>query len=484
MNAHFVIKAGAWLALCISLVACDSRQEKASEPKKTLVTTPVATVRAPQLTSPSRELRTPPPQPFAQLTPHAAPSRPANTKIQVSGAILHADGSPASSATVAWVKNYRTAAIQRMVDAQPKTGPGYNGIWRRNSDPTTMTEVGTDAQGHYSLEADRDFGCMLVVSKPGYATIGLQPESGMVSYSGEPADTRKILLDLVLRKPASIRGHLVDENHQPITTVPLQAGPAVYSMGAPMMHEGSASAMTGADGSFVLEDLFEGEALVTCAIPGHVPLSKTVLAPANDLTLTLETTGAMISGRVMAASSGKPLPGTTVTLNSVGEHVPTSSTLTPGSPPPGVVAIPRFTPALQAPQLQQPQQYLARPSGIASQTTVTDSAGAYSFSQLPPGRYVTEAVKPPYKQVETSRWRPPGLVPPLLWHTCSGWLIRTSVCILVTPSQAALPHRRAESLSPGPRCRCRVRWRALPLYLRRTAAIALKACFRSLFLPV
>lgn len=196
------------------------------------------------------------------------------------------------------------------------TGPGINMTEREHvSFHPRLSGVESDASGHFlsrQMPSQAEHPLGLVLNHPDYA-----PQWNPVAI---PDGLRSNWV-LVLTRGVAVSGRVVDTNGWPI-------GEAALSVMEP--HGGTdVSAVTDAQGDFTMPHVPEGLAHMRVTAPGFRSLERNLMAESNTAPVALEmqpadTTSpteaaqpdtARLSGTVVDASSGEPLPQFKVLLD-------------------------------------------------------------------------------------------------------------------------------------------------------------------------
>jgi RNA polymerase sigma factor (sigma-70 family) len=167
------------------------------------------------------------------------------------------------------------------------------------------TEWTTDAKGLFTFNAPD--GAVFEAVRGG--------KRGWAAVTGDVATTRQMTIKLgdAPARDASIRGKTVDKSGAPIAEVLVRAIPD-RPPNAPNREDHTrthAFALSGPDGSFVLEGLDTGSYMLLAEIDEYAPLEHGPIKPSPaEVVLTLDA-GQTITGRV-ETSSGEPVPAYTL----------------------------------------------------------------------------------------------------------------------------------------------------------------------------
>jgi hypothetical protein len=181
-----------------------------------------------------------------------------------------------------------------------------SGGCRPDGDPACSR---TDVRGTFMVQDLVPGTYILSASAKGYLPADYDsgarsPTRGDVSLkSGEERDGIRVTLEA---GGALLTGRVFDATGGPI------AGARVVA--APTPNGGALSAgETGADGQFELQ-VAPGTGLLTAQAPGYARTRRGFVAPSQDVNLVL-TPASSLAGRVVEESTGRPVPGVTVTAN-------------------------------------------------------------------------------------------------------------------------------------------------------------------------
>ncbi|MCU1245441.1 MAG: LamG domain protein jellyroll fold domain protein, partial [Acidobacteria bacterium] len=254
-------------------------------------------------------------------------SRLADKGAVVSGRILNADGTGVSSAVLTYAQN-------PIIDCAPPL-----------DDYAGLTNVTTDASGHYELRYVRQDACgmpfKLVTRDPGSGAA--REVSSSVRTAGE-----QIVLDIALFGRGSIAGVVKDLGNRPVAN----AGVVAISETDPQV---SGTAVTDLTGAYRIDNITVGGVRVTAAKDSSVGRA---------------------AGRIDRA-------GTVATVNLTLDGGAVSAAGTVRKVENGVFSV---VPALQV-------VYYSRDGGtfVPIAVTTTSSSGAYSFTGMPVGEYRIDA---------------------------------------------------------------------------------------------
>lgn len=189
----------------------------------------------------------------------------------------------------------------------------------------------TDTAGQYRLAAPAAGSYLIIVSAAGH-----QPAASTLTAGGAGA-----LHDMVLRGGSGVAGTVRASSGQPVSgaTVTVADGRG----------EIAGAVTTGADGSFSLTPLAEGQYTLVVAATGHAPVAVQVAVEAGELArrdVTLPVSG-RVAGVVLTADGDRPFPGARLSLMSE--------------------------------------------AGSEAAATAADDEGHFVFTDVPPGRYTLVA---------------------------------------------------------------------------------------------
>lgn len=125
---------------------------------------------------------------------------------------------------------------------------------------------------------------------------------------------------ITMRPAASVTGCVVDETSRPIAGVSIRAVSQVFSdanVNKPLYHDETVS---GADGSFTLDELTTDVVTVTCVAERYGAARCVITPPASDLTVVMKESFNRVRGRVLDQISSAGIAGASITLSSDGHR--------------------------------------------------------------------------------------------------------------------------------------------------------------------
>lgn len=345
---------GAFAIALMGLTACDQPEQPvmASEPKvrrmdETATQTPSADTRR---TTSSRQPKAAKPVTTSTTATAAVKDDDDDStapRLVISGCITLPDGKPATGTLV--------SASKHKWDKETRKS-GYE----------LLRETLTAADGTYELRTTGTTHALLKAAKPGFATsiANVQPLNQSTSGMQRTHDVTK---DIVLDAASHVRGKIMDQFDKPVTSATMY----VYVEGENGNRFELPEAHPNGTGDFALADVPAKPIVISVETGKHVPLTRYLTPPADNLVLKLEGEGAKIRGNVFMLGSGRGVSSATVTIVSAPEAGTARNKLT---------------------------QNLLRP-----RTTTTDDLGAYEFDLLPAGNYNLGAEKGELKKLPAER---------------------------------------------------------------------------------
>jgi protocatechuate 3,4-dioxygenase beta subunit len=248
------------------------------------------------------------------------------SRVEIVGAVLDAAGAPIAGADVWYLPSGRVLQAAGFVVpiAIPFIGLGRQGPALLMDVPlAVLAHTATDAEGRFAIAGSGESGSssrdpypapgqpQLLVRAPGYAIGSRRAGDGL-----EPVELR-------LRQAALITGRVVDERDQPLPGVSVRVlddfgfdpdhreltqDPAVL-LGE--LH----SVISGPDGAFRLDGLWQGEATLACVQAGRVTSFvdrvRVTEGQTTDVGVVAVVPGAIVEGRALDAA-GHGVAGATV----------------------------------------------------------------------------------------------------------------------------------------------------------------------------
>jgi RNA polymerase sigma-70 factor (ECF subfamily) len=163
-----------------------------------------------------------------------------------------------------------------------------------DEDSTRAVESGP--KGAFRFEGLTSRSYVLRASAAGCAVVRVEPllipDAGVLEG-----------VEVVLPREMTITGRVVDESGAPVAGAELTVAPSRWSG-----ERGSAVAVSGRDGSFVVGRLARGDPFVTARASGFASSGRTIAAGSGDVTIRLER-ARTISGTVVDASTEAPVAG-------------------------------------------------------------------------------------------------------------------------------------------------------------------------------
>lgn len=235
-----------------------------------------------------------------------------------------------------------------------KVRAGHELLWGAKVwlvDSERGVEVGrvlADQSGSYGVKTElTTVPLTIFASFQGFAT------SGLVIPAGD-GSARTVEMDIELRPASFLRGRVVDGNGKPVSAAAAVAS-TIADPNANVKSMQSWDATTDGDGRFAFEDIPEGPFTLCISHEGFVPAGMPTDAPAPELLVKMESSGASVEGHIFSDVTGRGLEGAKIELT----HVIDSEI----------------------------------PGGQQTWKAVSDSMGAFTVSGLPEGKYLVSAEK-------------------------------------------------------------------------------------------
>lgn len=273
------------------------RQETASLAAQAASAATTGTAAAP---SPTVDGSTTSSPPSAALQPEDDGST--EPRLLITGRVLLPDGAPADGTTVTVGRQVFTDG--RFVGLAPA--------------PSAQTVAGPDGTYRVVLPGDHTTlgGLLVRLQRKGSATVhhllgaGGSPDA---KRAGAEGAARAVTRDYVLEPAVAIRGRVTDGTAKSLTGATVYAFRWISSSDA-LRAFSAATVTSGADGTFVLDELTSGQHSLQAGADGRIPVERKVQAPVSDVMLTLTRGQASISGNVYSFGTREALPGTSVTV--------------------------------------------------------------------------------------------------------------------------------------------------------------------------